>query len=78
MPGSKSSCAKQNVDVPTIEQILKHELAITIIQVVDSNFLKCYAAEDRGFYVSYKFPVSNTVKKEFGKLESRETYVNVL
>lgn len=69
-PGSKSILAK-HVDASTNAQLLKHELAVTVLQIVDSNYLKSSPAEDRGFYVSYKLPVTNAMKKELGKLWSK-------
>lgn len=65
VPGNKSSIAKPHADVLTAGQhFMKHELAVTLIQVIDSYHLKSSAAENRGFYVSYKFPVSNTMKND--------------
>ncbi|XP_034245875.1 uncharacterized protein LOC117647966 [Thrips palmi] len=65
VPSSKSSLPKQHANVQDTGQLLKHELAVAIIQVIDSNYLKSSVAEDRSFYISYKFPVSNTLKNDF-------------
>lgn len=43
-------------------QFIKHEVALTILQVLGKNYLKYSTADDKSFYVTYKFPSLNAMK----------------
>lgn len=49
------------------EQFLKHELAVTLLQVIGTDYLTLSTADDTAFFVTYKFPVINSMKSDSGK-----------
>lgn len=52
-----------NVGTLPSEQFIKHELALTILQVVGTDVLNKSSGKHLRFYVTYEFPVVNALKK---------------
>lgn len=48
-------------------QLVKHEMALNILEIVGLNTSQAFIGGDQGFYVTYKFPVFDVTKTKSGK-----------
>lgn len=74
MPGCEPSITKPQGSDSLKRQFLKHEVALTILQVIDSNVLR--SSVNQGLYVLYTFPVWSALKNESGKHITCNMFLN--